>query len=154
MTNSGNISEILFKVEHAALKEAIKGLWDNYSSEIGLYKKFEEVKFFAKTLENFIRSPLGIDILTLLRITGYQIVLANKQENNFEKLWAITGKGPAIVHNFLEQRREEEILYIRYPFELIEFVEQVLLISNQSASDVMETIVSSTNQIIMTINKH
>ena len=150
MTNSGNISEILFQVDHASLKSTLKNLWIEHSGKMQLDKSFEEVKFFAKTLENFIRSPLGGDVLTLLRITGYQIVLATQRVDNKEKLWAITGKGPAIIYT--NTGGQEEVFYIRYPFEFIEFVEQVLAISELSPSDVMETIVSSTNKIISTIS--
>ena len=152
MTNSGNISEILFQVDHASLKSALKTLWMEHSTKMRLDKSFEEVKFFAKTLENFIRSPLGGDVLTLLRITGYQIVLATQKVDNKDKLWAITGKGPAIIYASTVGNKQEEVFYIRYPFEFIEFVEQVLAVSEQSPSDVMETIVGSTNKIISTIS--
>ncbi|WP_372369937.1 hypothetical protein [Candidatus Uabimicrobium sp. HlEnr_7] len=151
MTNSGNISEILFQVNHASLKGALKSLWAEHSTKMRLDKSFEEVKFFSKTLENFIRSPLGGDVLTLLRITGYQIVLATQKVDDKEKLWAITGKGPAVIYA-AAGNVQEEVFYIRYPFEFIEFIEQVLAISQLNPSDIMETIVGSTNKIISTIH--
>lgn len=150
---SGNISEILFQVNHVALKDSIKKLWPEHSKAIGLNKKFEEVKFLSITLGNFLKSTLGADVLTLLRITKYQIVLATLKSQQDEKVWAITGKGPAVITISLSDPKEEILNYTHYPFELAEFVEEILCVSQVNAASIMEVLVNSTNQIIQYINE-